>query len=100
MISQVRAIVFLATPHRGSNYAKTLNQILTVSPFGTSRKEYVAELETTSSTIQDINDQFRTVCAELILVSFYETMKTSFGRGIKRTVRVIAPAPCDRTHAV
>ena len=100
MISQVRAIAFLATPHRGANYAKILNQILAASPFGTSQKEYVAELEATSSTIQDINDQFRTVCAELILVSFYETMKTSFGRGIKRTVRVIAPAPCDRTHAV
>lgn len=88
MMSQVRGMAFLATPHRGSNYAHTLNQILAASSFGTSQKEYISQLETTSSTIQDINDQFRTTCSDLILVSFYETMKTTLGRGIKRTVGI------------
>ena len=88
MMSQVRGMTFLATPHRGSNHAHTLNQLLAASPFGTSQKEYISQLETTSSTIQDINDQFRTSCSDLILVSFYETMKTTLGRGVKRTVGI------------
>ena len=80
-------MAFLATPHRGSNYAHILNQILATMPFSASQKEYITQLETKSSTIQDINDQFRTICGELILVSFYETEKTSLLKGVKRMVR-------------
>ena len=88
IIEKVRGIVFLATPHRGAGDAKLLNLILEASPFSTSKKEYIAQLEPTSSMLQDINDQFSKMCSNLVLVSFYETMKTVFGWGIKRIVRL------------
>ncbi|MCJ1353732.1 MAG: hypothetical protein MMC33_003719 [Icmadophila ericetorum] len=85
LVARISSIVFLATPHKGSAYAQTLNSILKVSPIN-SAKAYVAELEKNSSSLQDINEQFRHICAELELVSFYETLKTSIGAGIKRMI--------------
>lgn len=79
LIAQVYGILFLATPHRGAQYAKMLNNILSTSPLGTAPKAYIAELDTQSSSLQDINEQFRICCEELQLASFFETKKTSFG---------------------
>lgn len=93
IIEQVRSIVFLATPHGGAGDAKLLNLILEASPFSTSKKEYVAQLEPTSSMLQDINDQFSKMCTDLVLVSLYETMKTVFGRGVKKIVRLSPFSP-------
>jgi hypothetical protein len=84
MVLQIKAIIFLATPHRGSDYAQTLQNILKVTP-GLSGKHYVAELEKNSGTLQDINEQFRKVCGGLTLVSFHESQKTSVGN-MKRVV--------------
>jgi pimeloyl-ACP methyl ester carboxylesterase len=81
LIAQVYGMVFLATPHRGAQYAKMLNNILSTTPLGAAPKAYVAELDTQSSSLQDINEQFRTCCEDLLLASFYETKKTSFGIG-------------------
>ncbi|POR32464.1 NACHT and WD domain-containing protein [Tolypocladium paradoxum] len=75
VISNVRGIIFLATPHRGSQYAKILNNIL--SAIGTSRKAYVAGLGLQSAALQDINESFRKHGDDLLLFSFYETLKTS-----------------------
>ena len=79
MIVQVHGIVFLATPHRGAQYAKMLNNILSAAPLGAPPKAYIADLDTRSTALQDINEQFRTACGNLALVSFFETLKTSFG---------------------
>lgn len=79
LISRIYGIVFLATPHRGAQYAKMLNNILATSPLGPPPKTYLAELDTRSGTLQDINEQFRKVCDTLALVSFFETLKTNFG---------------------
>ena len=79
IISQVLGIVFLATPHRGAQFAKMLNNILFTAPLGAPPKAYIAELDTHSTALQDINEQFRTACENLALVSFFETLKTSFG---------------------
>lgn len=78
MMSQTYGIVFLGTPHRGSNLASTLNNILRASP-SLSAKIYVTELEKGSTTLRDINEQFRNMCGNLALVSFHETLKTSIG---------------------
>ncbi|KAH0541241.1 hypothetical protein FGG08_004246 [Glutinoglossum americanum] len=83
MIARVSAMVFLATPHKGSAYAQTLNSILKAVPGG-SAKAYVAELEKNSASLQDINEQFRNICEDLELVSFHETLKTSLGPGVKK----------------
>ncbi len=93
IIEQVQGIVFLATPHSGAGYARLLNLILEATPFATSRKEYVAQLEPSSPILQDISEQFSKVCNDLALVSFYETMRTAFGRGVKKIVRFIKIPP-------
>ncbi|KAL9010309.1 MAG: hypothetical protein Q9173_004742 [Seirophora scorigena] len=82
IIAHVSAMVFLATPHRGSAFAAMLNNILKASPGGT--KNYVAELERQSGSLQDINELFRNICGDLKLVSFHETIKTNIGAGIKK----------------
>jgi pimeloyl-ACP methyl ester carboxylesterase len=79
LIAKVYGIVFLATPHRGAQYAKILNNILSTCPLGPPPKAYVAELDIQSSSLQDINEQFRVGCENLELASFFETRKTSFG---------------------
>ncbi|KAJ9143353.1 GPI inositol-deacylase [Pleurostoma richardsiae] len=63
------AIYFLATPHRGSDSAKMLKNILRV----TSERAYVGDLERNSGAIQVINDEFRHVSGKIELWSFYET---------------------------
>jgi hypothetical protein len=84
-MSQTYGIVFLGTPHRGSNLAGILNNILRTSP-NTSTKVFVSELEKGSTSLADINEQFRHVCGDLALVSFHETLKTTLGPGVKAMV--------------
>lgn len=84
IVARIVAMIFLATPHRGSALAQTLNSILKTSPGG-SAKVYIAELDKRSNTLQDINEQFRSICGDLELVSFFETFPTSI-KGIKRMV--------------
>lgn len=79
-------MLFLATPHRGSANAEFLNNVLRTTP-GLSSKTYVSELEKTSTSIQDINEQFRTVCGNIMLVSFYENQKTTIAFGVRKMVR-------------
>lgn len=53
IVSIINAVLFLATPHQGTNLADTLNIILTSSIFGHTSKEYIAELARNSPTIDD-----------------------------------------------
>ncbi|KAI4286618.1 MAG: hypothetical protein L6R35_004132 [Caloplaca aegaea] len=85
IVAHISAMVFLATPHRGSTFAAMLNNILKASPGG-SAKNYVAELERQSGSLQDINELFRNICGDLKLVSFHETVKTNVGAGIKKMI--------------
>ncbi|KAI0910196.1 hypothetical protein F4823DRAFT_379641 [Ustulina deusta] len=85
MIANVGGIVFLGTPHKGSHLAQTLNSILRVTPLGNA-KQYTAGLERNSGSLQDINEQFRNMCSDIHLVSFYESLKTGLGAGIKRLI--------------
>ncbi|XDG06217.1 hypothetical protein ABKA04_005832 [Annulohypoxylon sp. FPYF3050] len=79
IISSIKAVLFLATPHRGTDLAKTLNKILTSSVFGHSSKEYVSELARRSPTIDELNESFRHHASKLQIFSFYETVSTSVG---------------------
>lgn len=72
LAKRFHTIYFLATPHRGSNLAKLLNNILQIAY---SPRAYVADLERSSVAIQSINDEFRQCSADLDLWSFYETQK-------------------------
>ncbi|KAI6351616.1 hypothetical protein MCOR25_009820 [Pyricularia grisea] len=68
------AIYFLATPHRGADSAKLLNNILKVA----YDRSYVADLKPNSGTIQIINDEFRHYSSSIQLWSFYETKSMKF----------------------
>lgn len=60
-----------------------------MSPAGTSSKHFIADLEKNSSSLQDINEQFRFLYGNVALVSFYETQKTSLAPGVKKFVSVL-----------
>ncbi|OBT60774.1 hypothetical protein VE03_09745 [Pseudogymnoascus sp. 23342-1-I1] len=78
IISKVSSILFLATPHRGSNLAELLNKILQVS-FRHTPKQYITDLNRNSPALESMNDEFRHVARALKIVSFYETLPTSIG---------------------
>ena len=74
----VSAILFLSTPHRGTNLAETLSRILQAS-FISAPKQFIGDLAKNSFTLQKLNDQFRHVAPKLDIVSFYETQMTPVG---------------------
>lgn len=41
---------------------------------------YITDLELNSTSLQEINELFRNICADLTLVSFYESLKTAIGK--------------------
>ena len=78
IIKAVSAIIFLATPHRGTNLAELLDRILR-SAIVSSSKQYVSELAKNSYTLQKLNEQFRHIAPRLDIISFYETQSTPIG---------------------
>lgn len=85
IIKAVSAIIFLATPHRGTNLAEILNRILR-STVVSNPKQYVSDLAKNSFTLQRLNEQFRHVAPRLDIISFYETQSTSIGLKSARVV--------------
>jgi hypothetical protein len=69
---------FLGTPHRGSDHAKLLSNVIRASTI-LSSKAYVADICRYSGTIFSINDRFRFYSDHLHIWSFYETLKTRIG---------------------
>ena len=78
LASRIMAMVFLATPHRGSDHATLLNNILRVSAVHGTRP-YISDLERVSASLVKVNDTFRHYCDKLILYSFFETRELSLG---------------------
>ena len=81
IITATQAILFLSTPHRGTNLAEALNRILSVSMFNHTPKQYIAELKRNSPALEDINEQFRHIAPSLKIMSFFETLQTPIGPG-------------------
>ncbi|KAI1747448.1 hypothetical protein F4782DRAFT_521079 [Xylaria castorea] len=76
-VKGVSAIIFLSTPHRGTNLAKILNRVLAAS--FKSTKYFISDLSKSSSAIEELNEEFRHVAPNLSIWSFYETLATSIG---------------------
>ncbi|PGH18076.1 hypothetical protein AJ79_00703 [Helicocarpus griseus UAMH5409] len=72
---RIHTLYFLATPHRGSDLADILVNILRVS-YGA--RPFVTELRHNSEMIASINDSFRHFANDLQLWSFYETIPSNF----------------------
>ncbi|KAK6449966.1 hypothetical protein FP744_10006216 [Trichoderma asperellum] len=73
----ISAIIFLSTPHRGTNLAETLNRVLAAS--FQSSKHFISDLNKNSTAIEELNEQFRHLAPRLSIWSFYETMATAIG---------------------
>jgi hypothetical protein len=87
IIKAVVSIIFLSTPHRGTNLAETLNRILQVS-FAGSPMQFISELSAGSQTIRSLNEDFRHIAPKLNIYSFYETQPTPLvGSSKIKTVR-------------
>ncbi|KAI4263424.1 MAG: hypothetical protein L6R42_001427 [Xanthoria sp. 1 TBL-2021] len=77
LAQSISAIIFLSTPHRGSNLAEILNRIL-VASFQSARN-FITDLNRSSMALEEINEQFRHIAPRLSIWSFYETLPTSIG---------------------
>lgn len=67
---------FLATPHRGSDWAQILGRILHVAY---RSRAYVGDLKHNSQAIQSINNEFKQYSTDIDIKSFYETQNLSIG---------------------
>jgi WD40 repeat protein/pimeloyl-ACP methyl ester carboxylesterase len=73
---RLHSIYFLATPHRGSDSAKLLKNILHMA---STNRAYIDDLDRNSGAIQSLNDEFRNFSGQVKLWSFYETQKLNVG---------------------
>jgi hypothetical protein len=94
ILENAKAVVFLGTPHRGSNLASLLGKLLFVS---FSQRKYVTQLQVNSELIQLINDQFRGRSESLELISFHESTEVR-GIGVRSSVNELlrTPAHCSQ----
>lgn len=72
VLRNVKAIIFLGTPHRGTELANLLSNLLSIS---FSPRIFVDQLRVKSELIQELNEQFRDRSRSLELVSFSESME-------------------------
>ena len=68
-------MLFLSTPHRGSNLAQTLNSILRASAAHSTRS-YISNLSQQNELLSLLNNAFRHVASDVSLYSFYESRAT------------------------
>lgn len=71
IVDRISMILFLATPHRGSNMAQMLNRLGAVLP---GQRPFVESLIPGSERLQAINEDFTKYCGDIRLRSFFETM--------------------------
>lgn len=78
---RMRCIFFLATPHRGSDYAAVLNNVLKYCGVTglTSSREYIQDITAGSASTQLINGDFARCAKDLVVYSFCETLPTIGG---------------------
>ena len=80
-------MLFLATPHRGSDLVGTLNKIFTVSIVSHNPKSHISEFQGGPRAVEVLNEQFRHIAPKLEIFSFYETLQTSIGP--RKLVRIL-----------
>ncbi|KAL1840084.1 hypothetical protein VTJ49DRAFT_819 [Mycothermus thermophilus] len=76
--SRIHSLYFLGTPHRGADSSAVVTTLISMS-IGNGSKAFLKELIPGSGTLQAINDEFRHVCKDIGLWSFFEGLPTSTG---------------------
>ncbi|KAI8628819.1 hypothetical protein F5Y19DRAFT_98111 [Xylariaceae sp. FL1651] len=71
LAARIFSLFFLGTPHRGSDLAAILQNMLAVA---WGAKPFVSDLLPNSATLGEINDAFRHYAGDLHIWSFYETL--------------------------
>ena len=88
MKDSIKGILFLSTPHRGSesvHWAILLANILNASLYltsglhGSARKDLLESLQSNSPVLRDVSDNFSSQVKNIKIVSFYEQNKTAIG---------------------
>lgn len=72
-------IIFLGTPHSGSNVAsfvKSVGNVISIA-FPGSQMKLIEDLKKDSVTLFNLSDEFRRIASELEIVSFYEQRETA-----------------------
>jgi len=87
-----RGIVFLATPHRGSDTASSVLLGVAAKAFGV-RQDLVIALRVNSRQLNEIDNEFRVYHKELETATFYETKKTKLSKVISSFDRVVRFSP-------
>ena len=75
---RIRCIFLSATPHRASDRAAVLNNILTISGIMSSRQN-MTDITTGSTLAQIINEDFGKHGSSLPIFSFFETLQIKLG---------------------
>lgn len=83
IIKSIASLIFLSTPHRGSNLAAVLQSILQVT---FASKQYVTDLKRDSSMLEALNEEFRHIAPKLQIFSFYETLETAISGTLMKTM--------------
>ncbi|KAL2024346.1 hypothetical protein VTK56DRAFT_8828 [Thermocarpiscus australiensis] len=74
---RIHTMFFLGTPHRGSDSAQIARIVRYSAGYGV--KAFVDDLVPGSAALDQINDEFRHVCSNVRLWSYFEGVPTSFG---------------------
>jgi pimeloyl-ACP methyl ester carboxylesterase len=77
LASRIKCLMFLGTPHHGSDSAERLDKILRSGANPMPGKEYVKDLKRESPSNESINDEFRFIADSFHLFSFNEARPTS-----------------------
>ena len=77
IIASISSMIFLSTPHRGSDWAEVLNKV--ISATFQSPKGFISDLNRNSVMLDELNEQFRHFVCNLSIWSFYETWATCIG---------------------
>jgi pimeloyl-ACP methyl ester carboxylesterase len=86
LAKRIKAMVFLGTPHKGSDLAKTLNKILRVMP-GWTPRAFISNLDRQNQVLESLNTSFQPFAKDLVLWSFCESRPTD----IKVSKEIIVP---------
>ncbi len=73
LTDRIKAMVFLATPHRGADLASVFSKILNLTG---GARPFVEDLHRNSLATESINEEFPFFCQDLRIISFYETLPT------------------------
>jgi hypothetical protein len=82
LLNQILILKHIATPHSGSSAAKLGSNILSIVPSfitSTSNLSLLSSIKKDSPLLQDLANDFRYVAPNLLIATFYETLKSKVG---------------------